>query len=307
MDFTLSKYRTLLDSLISQGYSFQTFEEFLSEPAHKVVILRHDVDKRPHNALVIAKMEHELNIRASYQFRISEGTFDNETVEQIVLLKHEIGYHYEDLNHAVNLSGSNHKKNSGSKGFLLETAFNSFQKNLDSMRKSYPVKVISMHGQPMSKFDNRFIWKYYDYRNEGIICEPYFNIDYSKVLYLTDTGRKWKEDKSNIRDRYSKIRDHDDAVSRSFSGWKVIPPPGSALNMTAKAKSFQSGYRFRSTSDIIKAVKNGKFPCHVIISTHPQRWTGKLVPWLTELIWQNIKNVGKYFLAIIRETGAEEI
>jgi hypothetical protein len=307
MDFTLTKYRILLDSLVQQGYSFQTFEEFLSEPAQKAVILRHDVDKRPLNSLVVARIENELNIRASYHFRISQGVFDNETVEQIVLLKHEIGYHYEDLNHAVNNSESIHKKNDSSKGFLLETAFNSFQKNLDSMRKYYPVKVISMHGQPMSKFDNRLIWKYYDYRDEGIICEPYFDIDYSKVLYLTDTGRKWKRDKANLRDRYSKIKDPNDAVSSSFSGWKVIPPPGSALNMTARAKKFQSGYSFRSTSDIVRAIKSEKFPLQVIISTHPQRWTGKLIPWLTELVWQNIKNVGKYFLAIIRETGVEEI
>ena len=34
-----------------------------------------------------------------------------------------------------------------------------------------------------------------------IVCEPYFDIDVSDVLYLTDTGRRWDGERSNIRDR----------------------------------------------------------------------------------------------------------
>ncbi len=48
MDFTLKTYRSLLSALEQSGYAFRTFEEFLSVPAGgKVVVLRHDIDKKP--------------------------------------------------------------------------------------------------------------------------------------------------------------------------------------------------------------------------------------------------------------------
>jgi len=47
-----------------------------------------------------------------------------------------------------------------------------------------------MHGSPLSKYDNRKIWEKYDYRDYGIIAEPYFDIDFNEVFYMTDKGRK---------------------------------------------------------------------------------------------------------------------
>ena len=42
MDFTLKTYQSLLSALKHAGYTFQTFEEFLSVPADgKVVVLRY--------------------------------------------------------------------------------------------------------------------------------------------------------------------------------------------------------------------------------------------------------------------------
>ncbi|HBQ81446.1 MAG TPA: hypothetical protein DD745_00995 [Bacteroidales bacterium] len=45
------------------------------------------------------------------------------------------------------------------------------------------------------------MWKYYDYRDFGITGEPYFDVDFDKVFYLTDTGRRWDGDSFNIRDK----------------------------------------------------------------------------------------------------------
>ena len=61
--------------------------------------------------------------------------------------------------------------------------------HLAYFRKFYPVETICMHGSPMSRYDNRLIWQKYDYRELGIIGEPYFDIDFDRVFYLTDTGR----------------------------------------------------------------------------------------------------------------------
>ena len=70
VDFTLDSYSCLLETLIRQGFSFQTFEEFITNPKQKAVVLRHDIDKSPKNAERIAEIETSSNIVASYHFRI---------------------------------------------------------------------------------------------------------------------------------------------------------------------------------------------------------------------------------------------
>jgi len=72
-DFTLRIYEDLLDAFIEAGYSFQTFRDYLKAPEEKVVILRHDVDKRPGNALMTAEIEHAKGLKASYYFRDGTG------------------------------------------------------------------------------------------------------------------------------------------------------------------------------------------------------------------------------------------
>src|SRR5690625_6415775 len=47
---------------------------------------------------------------------------------------------------------------------------------------------------------SRDLWKWYSYRDYGIIAEPYFDLDFSRVLYLTDTGRS-EEHTSELQSR----------------------------------------------------------------------------------------------------------
>ena len=146
-DFTLKNYSELLNALRRQGFSFQTVEQFVRGPLGKVVVLRHDVDERPRNALKMAKIEHRLGMQATYYFRILKISNDPEVIAEIVRMGHEIGYHYEDLALAAG---------------DLETAFRRFSENLTYFRRFYPVETICMHGSPMSRYDNRLIWEKYD-------------------------------------------------------------------------------------------------------------------------------------------------
>ncbi len=187
-DFTLKIYKKLLTITIDIGYNITTFERYLSTDnlRDKIVILRHDVDRKPENALKMAEIENELNVRSTYYFRIVKESYDEDIIKQIVKMNCEIGYHYEELSLA--------------KGNFVE-AIVLFEANLEKFRQFYPVKTICMHGSPLSKWDNRLIWKKYNYKkNYGIIAEPYFDIDFNKVLYLTDTGRRWNG--SNVSIRY---------------------------------------------------------------------------------------------------------
>ena len=51
-----------------------------------------------------------------------------------------------------------------------------------------------------------YLWEKYDYRDFGIIGEPYFDINFEEVLYLTDTGQKMGWGSSLNKRRSSKFR-----------------------------------------------------------------------------------------------------
>jgi hypothetical protein len=244
MDFTVKKYKQLIGELRNSGYSFQTFQEFIENPLQKVVVLRHDVDKKPYNSLRFAVIQKDLGIRGTYYFRIVPCSFDKNMIEKISEMGHEIGYHYETMDTC-------HGK--------IEPAYEEFCKNLKTFREIVSVETVCMHGSPLSKFDNRAIWEKYSYKKIGITAEPYFDIDFNQVFYITDTGRRFDGDKVSIRDK---------PIGEIIHDWPS----------------------FHSTNDIIKALKDRLFPDVVLITLHPQRWSDSPLSWFKELIWQNCKN-----------------
>jgi len=155
---------------------------------------------------------------------------------------------------------------------LIDLAYAEFCENLERFRKVVPVETVCMHGSPRSEYDNRDIWKKYDYRTLGITGEPYLDVDFGHVLYLTDTGRRWNGWKSSVRD---KIPQQDDWIRK--------------------------GLVFRSTNDIIRACKNGKLPDRIMMTFHPQRWHDDPLLWTKELILQNLKNQVKRLLYVTRD------
>jgi len=193
-DFTVKKYSELLGAFKKAGYDFQTVENYVRKPNNRVVILRHDVDSWPKNALQMAELENELGIKSTYYFRKSWLSFKENIVQRIVGYGHEIGYHYEDLSSAK----GNYKK-----------AIKRFRENLSFLRKYYPVTTIAMHGRPLSKWDSKDLWNKYDYRSYGLIAEPYLDFNFNEILYLTDTGNRWDGDKYSIRDYVNSAYSYD--------------------------------------------------------------------------------------------------
>ena len=267
-DFTLTIYRKLLQELLTNGYSFQTLLDFIQRPEDKAVVLRHDVDRKSENALVIATIEKNADIRASYYFRIVKESYDEDIIRQIAKMGHEIGYHYENLSAVNSRKDFREVKGAMSKEKLFELAIEDFERNLEKFRKIYPVRTICMHGSPLSKWDNRDLWKRYNYKDYGIIAEPYFDLDFDKVFYLTDTGRRWDGDSVSVRDKVKNTGDRGQGAG--------------VRNL-----------RLRKTWDIIEAVEKELLPDKIMLNTHPQRWTDNPIEWTKELVWQNIKNVVK--------------
>ena len=277
MDFSLNKYNELLSALSGAGFTFQPFNDFIENPSEHSIILRHDVDTKKLNSLRFARIQAEKDISASYYFRIVPQSFDEMVVREIASLGHEIGYHYETMDTA---------------GGDIDKAWDEFRRNLDTFRQITPVKTICMHGSPLSKYDNRSLWEKYDYRSLGLVGEPYFDIDFSKVLYLTDTGRRWDGEKVSVRDKVRtedrRPRNEERTKSNKIfipieaEGTHPLHPEPCTLNPT-----------FHTTNDIIKAANTGKLPDQIKITFHPQRWTDKPGPWVKELVWQNVKNLVK--------------
>ena len=253
-DFTLKLYRKLLEVLKEKEYEFKTFEQFMVSDSARVIVLRHDVDKYPERALQMAEIEDIYGVRASYHFRIGIALGNPGIIQKVVALGHELVYHYEDLSREARILPEGDER--------LREAFRNFRKNLYFLRRYYPVKIASMHGDPLQTVDNRDLWKHFSYKSEGVICEPYLDIDYSAVLYLTDTGRCWNGSATNIRDK--------------IPGINTIASDGTGS--------------YRTTHEIITAIRSGSIAKKIILNIHPQRWTDSIWPWLLELIWQNFKN-----------------
>jgi len=263
-DFTLKRYSELIDALKAAGYRFSSFEDFMLHPGGRTIVLRHDVDRFPARALEMAELENARSVKGSYHFRVYGDSFDPGIIKTIASLGHEIAYHYEDLSRVAG--------NKSNPEDWVKEALHNFDSNLKSLRSYYPVKVISMHGDPSQSYDNRDLWDHFNYKSLGLLCEPYLDIDYTSVLYLTDTGRRWDADSTNIRDK--------------------IPVRGGRL--------LSEEYNFKTTAEIILKVKSGTFPAMAILSSHPQRWSDNRWIWLQELVWQNTKNAVKYLLSKFR-------
>jgi len=243
MDFTLDKYRQLLIALKESGLSFR---------------LRHDVDLLPQNSLRTAKMEAQLGLSATYYFRMVPESYDETIIKEIHSLKHEVGYHYESL---TTCNGD------------VDAAYADFCDNLEKLRQLTPIQSICMHGSPRSPWDSKDIWKKYDYRQLEITWEPYFDTDFSKTIYLTDTGRCWDGYHVSVRDK--------------------IP--------VFQEKWVSEGLSFHTTDSIIDQLKNkNSLLCDsgyaLLITTHPQRWNPFGIQYIKEFCLQSVKNVIKGYM-----------
>ena len=236
MDFTLDKYNELLKALAA--YPFNR------------LVLRHDVDLLPLNSLRTARLEAEREMLGIYYFRAIPESWDEKIIRGIAGLGHEIGYHYESL---TTCNGD------------VDVAYEDFCKNLEALRKIVPVRSICMHGSPRSPYDSQEIWQKYDYHALGIETEPYLDTDFSKVFYLTDTGRRWDGYKVSVRDKIPQYQDE----------WAA------------------RGLVFHSTDDVIDGLRRSVIPKDLMITVHPQRWNPFGLVWCKELALQNAKNIVK--------------
>jgi len=249
-DFTHKIYVEFLEALKRNDFQFLTVNEFYNREFNvdrPFILIRHDVDRRPNSSLEMAKIEKEFGVKATYYFRTISKTFKPMIIKDIASLGHEIGYHYESL---ADTDGN------------YKDAIDDFKKNLERLKRLYPIKTIAMHGRPTSKWDSRELWKKYNYKEYGIVIEPYFDINFKEILYITDASRKWNNDEINLRDR----------VDSNFN------------------------FEFKHTLDIIRLIEDKNAPKKIMINIHPEHWAKSSLEWYYIYSVRKIKNFIKKLL-----------
>ncbi|WP_052300928.1 hypothetical protein [Methanoplanus limicola] len=197
----------------------------------------------------MAEIEHDLGIRSSYYFR-HPYTFKPDIISKIHELGHEVGYHYETLSKARGEP---------------KVAIKLFEEELNEFKKIHEIKTICMHGKPLSGYDNRELWKYYDFHDYGIEGEAYLSIDEQKIQYFTDTGRNWSN-KNSLRDFMS------------------VPQT----------------YSVETTDDLINLIKSAE-ESYLYLNIHPERWTKNYFNWISSYLQDNLINAGKTIIAAIQQ------
>ncbi len=265
LDFTFAKYRELCQAIHDSGYPVLNIEKFLTlrNKPDTYILLRHDVDLLPERSLTIAQIEADLNIYSTYYFRTTRDVFKPLFIRQIAELGHEIGYHYEVLDKA---------KGDIKKGIEL------FEEELRDFREIYGIKTICMHGNSRTKWDNRDLWKYYDFKKYGIIGDAYLSIDFDKLKYFSDTARTW--------DPKYKIKDKDTKQLKNMYN-------------NSEPKNY-----IKSTDDLINIIINKKTR-YIYILAHPDDWCDDFNKWVYNLVTRQFKNIGKSCIGFYRQNEQE--
>lgn len=272
LDFTFKKYEEIVKAIAATDYQVLSIADYISSKdlPEKFIIIRHDVDLDPFYQLQFAQLEHDLNIRTSYYFRHVESIFKEEVIESVAAMGHEVGYHYEVFTKAKGnreLAREIFQKEqaifSGKWNSLTVCPHGgSFVDNADGYSLKNMMKLIPglLTGKKLFSHHVNFdMWAENMFEDFGIIGDAYRSVDFTKMLYLSDTGRSWDN-------RYKRLDKVDSLINPK--------------------------YNIRSSDDIIKVIKNHEVD-QIYLLVHVEQWKDNLFDWITWYAAQIIRRNGK--------------
>ena len=274
LDFTFDKYKELLTCISNSNYPVIKVRDILRGKApEKYIIIRHDVDLDAQQQLPFSKLEKNFNIFTSYYFRVIKNIYDNDVMRIIKNQGHEIGYHYETLS-----------KTEGN----LDEAFKLFTKELKLFSHFHNKITICPHGgftipgkngytmggilklikkaikgeKFLSEWKSSSIWSKnkIDSLSQKILGDAHNSVDFSDILYLSDTGRSWNNKYKNI-----------DLVE-------------SQININVN-----------STDQIMSIIESNKFS-KIYILVHFEQWKSSFKDWQIWYFSQLLRRNAKLFV-----------
>jgi hypothetical protein len=256
VDYTLKKYRELCRAISQSRYSAITLAQYLANikgiAGKSCIVLRHDIDRSPQRALSVAEIEYEFGIPSSYYFRV--GTFLPQVMDRILACGHEIGFHYETLDKC--------------RGSIPE-ALVLFKEQLAVFREKYGITTVCAHGNPLTRYDNKDIWKHMQFKDCLLLGEAFLSLDFSSFAYFSDSGRTW-------RNTEAQKMPGKDSVVTAFD------------NVTAS-----------STDDVIRIIEKADLP-NICLLTHPERWCGNPMAYVSRFLIDKLFSTGKEILFKLR-------
>ncbi len=261
MDFTQREYARLCEAIAASGYRTATFADFIARDRldlhDRVLVLRHDVDRRPRRARELAEIERRFGLLASYYFRMP-ASWEPRIIREVAAMGHEVGLHYECLDRA--------RGDHDAAGRLLA-------EQLAQFRELAPVRTVSMHGNPATRFDNRDMWQHCRLGDFGLTGEVYLSADFERAMYYSDTGRTWLDGRFNVKD--------------------VIPAGKAAVTDKPPLKT---------TGDLIRLI--GRDSRNLYLLIHPERWPAGAFGWARSFAADWTLNLAKVAYKLLRRVRA---
>lgn len=272
LDFTYAKYKGIIAAIASSEYQVLKIKDYITmdKLPEKFVIIRHDVDLDAYYQLKFAQLEHQHNIHTSFYFRKIDKTFKEDVIDEVAGLGHEVGYHYEvftkakgDPVEAVKIFKSEQAVFSKKwKSLTVCPHGGSFVDNADGYSLKNMIRLIPklVSGKAVfSKHVNFDMWDTNTFDDFGIMGDAYRSVDFSDILYLSDTGRSWNK-------RYKRLDKVDSRVNPLFD--------------------------IKSSDDIIDVIKNESVD-KIYLLVHFEQWKDNFKDWLAWYAAQIIRRTGK--------------
>ncbi|MEO1958048.1 MAG: hypothetical protein ABGX23_00690 [Nautiliaceae bacterium] len=182
MIFLFSDYERFCEDLADSGIFSLSAKEVIDKNPKKFLILKHDIEAKPKNALKIAKIEAKFGHKASYYVHFDILKSNLELFKEIQNLGHEVSYHYDVLD-----------SNRGD----FKKAKEEFDKNIAFFEKNgFKIKSVCQHGNPLIKRNgytsNRDFFRKFgsEYKFRDIVVN--FKEEVGDFIYISDVGYQWQ-------------------------------------------------------------------------------------------------------------------
>lgn len=175
MQFTTGAYRSLLELLREQRY---TFTDYHDEHLDRCVILRHDVDFRLAPAVSMAEIEAKAGVKSTYFVLLRTNFYNPASADSLAAMRHiqklghEIGLHFDETAFPA--------------GTPEETAAHIlYERDILSAILETPITTVSMHRPSKATLEA-------DLQIPGMV-NSYGQTFFHDFKYLSDSRRCWRE------------------------------------------------------------------------------------------------------------------
>jgi len=180
--FTFQHYCEIVAEAVGLGYRFALFRDLAAcDPGERVLVMRHDIDLLPRNALRFAEIETGFGVRATYFVRLHArqyNPFDLDTYRVLKTIReqgHEIGLHYEPEFAAL----------------VGEDVREMLRRGKEVLERMLEVEIVSAAAHNPTLLGQ--VLQPEDLADLGIRHEAYTPPFNTELKYISDSGARWRE------------------------------------------------------------------------------------------------------------------